>query len=89
MLGFYSCRLLHFKQEYEGLSKFRLFGNILAEDLTQYFFDNMKRLSTRRRRVGVRGMMRELFERGGYSKHSFLVEKMDEMALNISEKTDL
>jgi hypothetical protein len=44
IIGFYSCRLLHFKQELAALAHLRTFQDVVLEDLSMYFFDNWKHL---------------------------------------------
>jgi len=51
--------------------------NFVIDDLTMYFYDNMKSLTARRKRIGVRGIMRQIFNMTKNQQHSFLLTNYD------------
>lgn len=61
----------------------------MHEDLTMYFFDNMKNITTRRKRVGVKFLMKNILEKSGYNRHRFMLEHYDEYVLEKNDKIEL
>jgi hypothetical protein len=54
-----------------------------------YFFDSMKNLTMRRKRVGVKFIMKDLFEKGSFSKHRFMLESYDQYVMNKNDAIEL
>jgi hypothetical protein len=40
--------------------------NIVIEDLTMYFYDSIKNLQTRRKRIGIKSLMKQIFTKCMY-----------------------
>ena len=74
---------------FQPLSLLRPFQRLLHEDLTMYFFDSLKSVTTRRKRVGVKYIMKDLLEKGSYNKHRFMLEHYDEYVMEKNDKIEL
>ena len=46
-----------------------------------YFFDTMKQLTMRRKRVGVKYIMKELFDKGSFNKNRFMLSSYDQYVM--------
>ena len=86
IIGFYSCRILHFKKDYAELSKYRSFNNFMIEDLTMYFYDNLKNLAMRRKRVGVKPIMKDIFDKSSFNKYRFMLDDYDQYVMNKNDE---
>lgn len=89
IVSFYSCRILHFKDEFAGLGDLRLFKHVILEDLTMYFYDNMKNLAIRRQRVGLRHLIKDLFNKASYHEHQFLLQNYDQYIMAKNDEIEL
>jgi hypothetical protein len=77
ILSFYSTRIIHFKPEFKSLYSLRTFQKIVLEDLTMFFEDNHRQLATRRKRIGLKSIMRHIFEEASFDKNRFLLSPYD------------
>ena len=77
ILSFYSTRILHFKPEYECVFALRTFKQITIEDLTMFFEDNHRNLTKRRKRIGLKLILRHIFEESSFDKNRFMLESYD------------
>lgn len=73
IIGFYSTRLLHFKPEYQKYCSLRPLKNITIEDLTMYFEDSNRHIMARRKRLGIKSIMRHVFDDGSMEKNIFML----------------
>jgi hypothetical protein len=54
-----------------------------------YFCDNPKMIISRRKRIGVKQIMRQIFTKGGYEKHRLFLTHYDQNVLSVSDKIEL
>jgi hypothetical protein len=61
----------------------------MVEDLTMYFQDNRKNLTARRKRVGLKNIMRNIFEKSCFEKNRFLLEDYDTFIFTKNDQLEL
>lgn len=54
-----------------------------------YFLDNLKHLTMRRKRVGVKFIMKELFEKGSFHKNRFMLTTYDQYVMSKNDNIEL
>lgn len=54
-----------------------------------YFLDNLKHLTMRRKRVGVKFIMKELFEKGGFHKNRFMLTTYEQYVMSKNDNIEL
>lgn len=89
ILGFYSTRILHFKKQFSGLAELRKLKNILIEDLSMFFEDNNRQLNSRRKRIGLKAIIRQIFHEGSVLKYRFLLQNYDAYLMDKNDAIEL
>ena len=54
-----------------------------------YFCDNPKLIANRRKRIGLKQIMRQIFVKGGYDRNRFLLTHYDQHTMDVSDKLEL
>jgi hypothetical protein len=89
VIGFYAVRQLHLRPEFAPYTSLRPLGDFLVEDLTMYFEDSNRHVLSRRKRLGLKWIMRHVFEEGSFPKSNFVLDHYDAYVLSKNDKIEL
>lgn len=61
----------------------------MLEDLTMYFYDYPKLIASRRKRIGLKQIMRQIFLKGSYDRQRLFLTDYDQHVMSISDRLEL